>query len=180
VPPDVPLPPSPDAPLPPSPDAPPAPDELDAPPPPLPPAPDELDAPPPVPLEELDCPPLPPPLELDEEDWPPSGANPQIPAMHTPPGQAAPSGFTGFEQMPVAASQEPASWQSSSGAQTIGVPLVHAPATQKSTMVHALPSSHATPLISFGYTHCPAPASQTPGCLHCAGGGQTTGLPPAH
>src|SRR5207249_11251161 len=42
--------------------------------------------------------------------------------------QAAPSGFAGLEQVPVAGSQLPAAWHWSAGAQTTGFMPVHVPA----------------------------------------------------
>src|SRR5438034_1203755 len=42
--------------------------------------------------------------------------------------QAAPSGFAGLEQVPVAGSQLPAAWHWSAGAQTTGFVPVHVPA----------------------------------------------------
>src|SRR6185295_12881324 len=62
--------------------------------------------------------------------------------------QAVPFGFCGFEQMPVAGLQLPASWQESLAAQATGFEPVHTPDWQESVCVHASPSTHGAPFAA--------------------------------
>src|SRR5439155_454128 len=59
--------------------------------------------------------------------------------------QAVPSSFAGFEQVPLAGSQVPASWHWSGAAQTTGLLPVHTPLSQVSVWVQASPSLQAVP-----------------------------------
>src|SRR5438552_2479200 len=73
--------------------------------------------------------------------------------------QAAPSGFAGLEQVPVAGSQLPAAWHWSAGAQTTGFMPVHVPAWQVSVRVQALPSLQAAPSGFAGLEQVPVDGS---------------------
>src|SRR5262249_57788256 len=73
----------------------------------------------------------------------------QTPAWHvslrvhaSPSSQAAPSGFAGLLQTPVAGLQTPASWHWSPALHTTGSRPVQPPAWHASTCVQAFPSSH--------------------------------------
>jgi hypothetical protein len=59
--------------------------------------------------------------------------------------QAAPFGFTGFEQTPVPVLHTPASWHWSLAVHTTGFDPVHTPAWQLSLCVHAFESLHVVP-----------------------------------
>src|SRR3989442_625567 len=76
--------------------------------------------------------------------------------------QAAPSGFAGLEQAPVAGSQVPASWHWSAGAQGRGIVPVHAPARQVTDSVQALPSLQAAPSGFAGWEQAPVAGLQVP------------------
>jgi hypothetical protein len=93
------------------------------------------------------------------------------------PPHFAPSGATGYEQVPVAGSQLPARWHASGGAQTTACPE-QIPEWQALFAVHRLPSSHDVPSGPAAYKQVPVAGSQTPAPVwHGPGGGQTTGLP---
>jgi hypothetical protein len=91
-----------------------------------------------------------------------------------------PSGFAGFEQTPVDASQVPATWQASEATQTTGLSPVQAPAWHVSVCVQALPSLQALPLGLAGLEQTPVAVSQVPASWHWSDAVHTTGLPPVH
>ena len=95
--------------------------------------------------------------------------------------QEVPSGRAGpVSQIPEEGLQVDGSWQSSGGGQTMGLPPVHAPVWQLSIAVQALPSSHEAPSDTAGPgSQIPEAGLQVEGSWHTAGGGQTTGDPPA-
>jgi len=70
--------------------------------------------------------------------------------------QGVPSGLCGFEQLPVAGLQVPATWHWSSGVQTTEFGPVHKPDWQVSGWVHALLSSQAVPSVKgvLMHIHC--------------------------
>ena len=69
----------------------------------------------------------------------------QVPVVMQPlPPHVVPSGALGLVQPPMAATQVPATWHSSSGRQTTGNPW-QTPFVQTSPVVQSLPSSHALP-----------------------------------
>src|SRR5436190_325886 len=59
--------------------------------------------------------------------------------------QAVPSAFAGFEHVPLAGSQTPATWHWSEAVQTTGLLPVHTPLSQVSVRVQASPSLQAVP-----------------------------------
>jgi hypothetical protein len=110
-------------------------------------------------------------------------APPQTPPVHAsvwvqplPSSQAAPSGFAGLEQTPVALSHVPASWHESEGEHVTGIPA-HAPESHASFCVQASLSSHPVPSAFAGFEHTPVAVSHTPGSWHWSGAGHTTGEP---
>jgi hypothetical protein len=62
-----------------------------------------------------------------------------------PSSHGAPSALGGELHSPVCGLQTPASWQASTGWQFRAPLPTHVPDSQRSTVVHALPSSHAVP-----------------------------------
>jgi hypothetical protein len=121
------------------------------------------------------------------------------PAVHTPPRHvsgvvhallsalhAMPSVALGYEHVPVVGLHVPAVWHCAGAAHTIAWPGMQTPLWQVSFCVHALPSSHAAPLVGahvpvllahaeqplhvvVSFCHCPL-ASHVCGCaapLHC-------------
>src|SRR2546429_5899282 len=60
--------------------------------------------------------------------------------------QAVPSAFAGFEHVPLAGSQTPATWHWSEAVQTTGLLPVHTPLSQVSVRVQESPSLQAGPL----------------------------------
>ena len=87
--------------------------------------------------------------------------------MHPFPSlQAAPSGFGGFEQVPVAGLHVPASWQGSDAVQTTGFVPVQAPLWQLSVWVQALPSLQTLPFAFAGLLHTPVPTLHVPMSWH--------------
>jgi hypothetical protein len=82
--------------------------------------------------------------------------------MHCPLEQSVPLGLAGFEHAPIAESQTPASWHSSSAMQSIGAPAMQVPAMQPSFIVHALPSSQLVPSGFSGFEHIPVAGSHVP------------------
>src|SRR5262245_46833963 len=73
--------------------------------------------------------------------------------------QLVPSGALGFEQMPLAGSQVPATWHWSDAVQTIGALPTQAPAWQASAVVQALPSLQAVPSAAVGFEQVPVDGS---------------------
>jgi hypothetical protein len=88
-----------------------------------------------------------------------------VPALHTPPGQAVPSGALGFEQVPLVGLQTPASWQASGAGQVTGLPPVHTPIWQVSVRLHALPSLQGVASGLSGLEH-PVAGLQVPAEWH--------------
>jgi hypothetical protein len=86
--------------------------------------------------------------------WQASTFEQALPSSH-----ADPSGLLGLLHCPVAGSQAPASWHSSSAAHATEELPAHAPALQRSTCVHASPSSHAVPVKSSQSPSTFAPAA---------------------
>src|SRR2546426_11215856 len=91
----------------------------------------------------------------------------QVPLSHlsvwvhaSPSLHAVPSGLAGFEHMPVAGLQVPASWHWSGAVQVTGLLPVQVPLSHMSVCVHASPSLHAVPL-AFGGLEQPPPVVQT-------------------
>jgi len=80
--------------------------------------------------------------------------------------QGVPLGALGFEQIPSAGLQVPATWHWSLGVQTTGFPPVHIPVWQVSVCVQALPSVQAVPLGALGFEHTPVIGLQTPTTWH--------------
>jgi hypothetical protein len=74
---------------------------------------------------------------------PPSEAAVHVPPWQVPLEQAVPSAFAGFEHAPVAESQVPAAWHSSSAVHTTGLPPVQAPAVHACVHapLHVVPSA---------------------------------------
>src|SRR5439155_974542 len=97
-----------------------------------------------------------------------------------PSWQAVPSGVTGFEHVPVAGSQVPASWHWSAGAQVTGFVPAHSPDRQGVVRGQAVPSGQAAPAGFAGFEHAPVAGSQVPASWHWSAGAQVTGFVPAH
>jgi hypothetical protein len=93
---------------------------------------------------------------------------------------AVPSGADGFEQTPDVGSQVPETWHASLAAQATGFPPTHTPLVHTSVWVHALPSLHAVPFGTTGFTQTPVLGSHAPATWHESIATQMTGLPPAH
>src|SRR5438876_961888 len=91
-----------------------------------------------------------------------------------------PLGLAGFEHVPVAGLQVPASWHWCGALQVTGSVPVQAPAWSVSVRVNALGSSHAVPLGLAGLEHVPVVGSQVPASWHWSGAGQVTGFAPVH
>jgi len=83
------------------------------------------------------------------------------------------------EQVPVAGTQAPATWQTSvATGQVTGVPPTQAPAWQVSTVVQPFPSLQATPSAAGVWAeHRPVAGAQVPATLQVEAV-QTTGAPP--
>ena len=80
--------------------------------------------------------------------------------------QAVPSGFGGFEQLPVAGLQVPASWHWSGAAQTTGFVPVQTPDSHASVCVQALPSPQAVPSGFSGFEQLPVAGLHVPASWH--------------
>src|SRR5258705_469962 len=80
--------------------------------------------------------------------------------------QALPLGLVGLEQVPVAVSQVPASWQWSRAEQVTGFAPVQTPAWQVSLCVQALPSLQVVPSALLGLEQVPVTGSQVPASWH--------------
>ena len=80
--------------------------------------------------------------------------------------QVEPLSFVGFEHVPVAVSQVPASWHWSSAEHWTGLVPVHVPLTHASIWVHAFPSVHAVPSVAAGWEQIPVAVSQVPASWH--------------
>jgi hypothetical protein len=86
----------------------------------------------------------------------------QMPTRHASPAvqafpslQVLPSVLTGFEHIPVVASQVPALWHWSLALQSFAVPPVQAPARHASPVVQAFASLQTAPSAAFGFVHAP-------------------------
>jgi len=84
-----------------------------------------------------------------------------LPSLH-----AVPSGFVGFEHVPLAGSHVPASWHWSAAVQVTGSLPVHVPLSHVSVCVHAFPSLHAVPSAFVGFEHSPVAGSHVPAAWH--------------
>src|SRR5438552_1142739 len=91
-----------------------------------------------------------------------------------------PLGLAGFEHVPVAGLQVPASWHWSGAVQVTGFAPVQVAAWQVSLRVHAPASSQAVPLGFAGLEQVPVVGSQVPASWHWSGAGQVTGFAPVH
>ena len=101
--------------------------------------------------------------------------------MHrSPSSHAVPSAFTGLVHCPVAESHTPASWQSSTGVQTMGAPVTQLPDAHVSPTLQRSPSSHDAPSTLAGFEHCPVPGSHAPVSWHWSRAVHTTASRPAH
>ena len=80
-----------------------------------------------------------------------------LPSLHD-----VPSPLAGFEQVPVAGLQVPASWHWSEAVHVTELLPVQVPLWQVSLCVHALPSLHDAPLFLAGFEHVPVPGLQVP------------------
>ena len=80
--------------------------------------------------------------------------------------QAVPFGAFGFEQVPAAGSQMPATWHESDAVQTVAVPPRQLPVWQVSPVVQALPSLHAVPSAAAGFEQIPVDGLQVPMLWH--------------
>jgi len=94
--------------------------------------------------------------------------------------QLVPSGFTGFEHVPVLGLQIPASWHWSEGAQVIELAPLQTPRLQVSPCVQALPSLHGVPAGWSGWVQVPVAGWQVPAPWQASIATQTTGLAPVH
>src|SRR5437870_1034018 len=104
--------------------------------------------------------------------WQLSAVVQALPSLH-----AVPFGAGGFEHVPVAGLQVPASWHWSSTVQATGVPE-HAPARQLSPVVQALPSLQLVPFATgWGFGQVPVAGSQLPPVWHWSGAGHTMPVP---
>ena len=92
--------------------------------------------------------------------------------------QAVPLALLGFEQVPLAGSQTPASWHWSEAVQVTGFVPMQDPFWQVSVWVQALPSLHRVPLALRGWLHTPVLGSQVPAKWQSSGALQTTGSAP--
>jgi hypothetical protein len=79
--------------------------------------------------------------------------------------QVVPSGLFGFEQVPVAGLQVPASWHWSAAKQVIAVPE-QLPLWQESFWVQALPSLQVVPFGLLGFEQTPVAVLHVPASWH--------------
>src|SRR5438309_1069392 len=93
--------------------------------------------------------------------WQPSVCVQALPSL-----QEAPSGFAGFEHVPVAGSQVPAGCHWSEAVQTTGLLPVHTRLWQVSVCGAALPSLQAPPSGFAGFAYAPLVGSQVPATWH--------------
>src|SRR5437867_3086390 len=94
-------------------------------------------------------------------DWQVSVCVQALPSL-----QDVPSAAFGFEQVPVAGLQVPATWHWSLALQTTGLEPVQMPDTHVSVWVQALPSLQVVPSVAFGFEHVPVAGSQVPPTWH--------------
>src|SRR5438093_9130482 len=91
-----------------------------------------------------------------------------------------PLGLAGFEHVPVAGLQVPASWHWSCAVQLTGFAPVQVPAWHVSVCVQASPSLQAAPLGLAGLEHAPVAGLQVPASWHWSCAVQATGFAPVH
>src|SRR5438552_3285026 len=108
--------------------------------------------------------------------WQLSAVVQALPSLH-----AVPFGAGGFEHVPVAGSQVPASWHWSWAVHATGVPEQE-PARQLSpwqlsAVVQVLPSLHALPFAAGGFGRVPVAGSQVPAAWHWSWAVHTTAVP---
>jgi len=98
--------------------------------------------------------------------------------MHVPTLQGLLSSFSGSVHTPVALSQAPTVWHSSSSLQVIWTPP-QIPLPQVSDSVHLLPSSHMLPSgFATGAEHIPVAGSHMPTYWQVSGVMHATGFAP--
>src|SRR5205814_738171 len=84
----------------------------------------------------------------------------------SPSVQALPFGLSGLEQVPLAGSQVPATWEGWRAGQTTGLGPTQAPAWQDSVWVQASASVQALPFGLSGLEQVPLAGSQVPASWH--------------
>jgi hypothetical protein len=111
----------------------------------------------------------------------------QVPLVQTsavvqalPSLQVVPFVAAGFEHVPFAGLQVPATWHWSEAVHVTGFVPVHVPLWHVSVFVHELPSLHAVPFVAAGFEHVPFAGSQVPATWHWSEAVHVTGLPPVH
>src|SRR5215831_5124526 len=80
--------------------------------------------------------------------------------------QVVPFGAAGFEQVPVAGLQVPATWHWSDAVHTTGLLPVQVPLWQVSVCVHALLSLQVVPLAAAGFEQTPVAGLHVPATWH--------------
>src|SRR5436309_282760 len=98
-----------------------------------------------------------------------------LPSLHD-----VPFGAFGFEQVPVAGSQVPATWHWSLAVHMTGLEPVQMPVWHVSVCVQALPSLHAVPFSAFGFEQVPVAGSHVPATWHWSLAEHVTGFAPVH
>ena len=106
-------------------------------------------------------------------DWHASVCVQALPSLH-----AVPSGFDGFEHLPVDASHVPTTWHWSDAAHVTGFDPVQLPDWHASLCVHAFPSLHAVPSGFDGFEHLPVDASHVPAAWHWSEAAHVSGSEP--
>ena len=96
-----------------------------------------------------------------------------LPSLH-----AVPFGALGFEQMPVAGSQVPATWHWPLAVHVTGLEPVQTPVWHVSVCVQALPSLQAVPFGALGFEHVPVAGLHVPATWHWSRAVHVTGLEP--
>src|SRR2546426_207329 len=92
--------------------------------------------------------------------------------------QLVPSAAFGFEHVPVAGLQVPATWHWSLAVQTTGLDPVQIPDWHVSVWVQALPSLQFVPSEAFGFEQVPVAGLQAPATWHWSLAEQTTEFDP--
>jgi hypothetical protein len=109
-------------------------------------------------------------VEVGEPQTPAWQVSPLVQALLS--SHDAPLAFGGFEQVPLAGSQVPASWHVSDAAHCfVVVDEPQRPLWQVSPLVHALPSLQRVPLAFAGFEQVPLAGSQVPGSWHWSDAG---------
>ena len=93
---------------------------------------------------------------------------------------AVPSVAAGFEQLPVAGSQVPTTWQASLAEHATVFDPVQIPVRQSSDCVQAFPSLHAVPSGAYGFEQMPVVVLQVPATWQASLGAHTTVSGPIH